>query len=84
MSEATEKALVEALEAHVREEAETPGLLLTDWIVVAACGGWDDAGDGISALHIVPGGGAYYRMLGLLDEAATRTRADMIEDLRGD
>lgn len=80
MSDDSDDRLRAAIEAHVQEAAATPGLLLIDWIVVAATQGWNDDGDQVTAVTITPGGGAAYRMMGLLDEAMTRFRADLVEE----
>lgn len=76
--------LTAAVEAHVQRAASTPGLVLVDWVLVAATQGWNDEGDDVTAVTITPGGGPWYRICGLLDEARERFHADLIESLRED
>jgi hypothetical protein len=73
------------LEVHVQDQSDTPGLVMTDWLAIGVTQGYDADGDGISAVQIIlDGGQPYYRLLGLLDEAKTRLRADLLDDLSGD
>lgn len=70
-----------AILAHIREKVEeqggTPGLVLTNYVVVAACSGWDDGGDEVTQVTVIPHG-PYYAIGGLLREATIRNDADTL------
>jgi len=57
--------------------------VMTEWIVVAAYQRFDDDGDGLTQVGtITPNGGGiapYHRLMGLLDYALTRMRAEVAE-----
>lgn len=69
------------LDAAVREVIRLEGWegLVTDWVVVAANQYFDDDGRSMTDVgHILPDGGnsiPHYRILGLLDYAATASRS---------
>ena len=76
-----EGALRAAIVEHLSERAPESGLLLTDWVLVAATQGWDEEGDVVAAVVITMSDDSpYYRILGLLAEAETRARADVISE----
>lgn len=75
------KAAYEALDTAIRDVTrleEWEGLV-TDWVVVAANQYFGDDGRGMTDVgHLLPDGGdtiPHYRVLGLLDFAATATRS---------
>lgn len=80
------KAAYQRLAAAVEEVArleEAEGVL-TEWVVVYATQRFDDDGDGLTQIGtILPDSGGsvpYHRMMGLLDYALTRCRAEVARD----
>lgn len=74
--------LADAIEEVARlEDAEG---VLTEWVIVYATQRYDEDGDGISQVGtLLPDGGGhvpYHRMMGLLDYALTRCRAEVAHD----
>lgn len=74
--------LADAIEEVARlEDAEG---VLTEWVIVYATQRYDEDGDGISQVGtLLPDGGGhvpYHRMMGLLDYALTRCRAEVARD----
>jgi hypothetical protein len=74
--------LADAIETVARlEEAEG---VLTEWVIVYATQRYDEDGDGITQIGtILPDGGGgvpYHRLMGLLDYALTRCRAEVARD----
>ncbi|MGW7359453.1 hypothetical protein ACWGI0_23175 [Streptomyces sp. NPDC054802] len=77
------KTAYERLEIALRDVClleEFEGVM-TEWIVVAAYQRFDDDGDGLTQIGtIVPSGSGqtpYHRLMGLLDYALTRMRAEI-------
>lgn len=72
--------LANAIEEVARlEEAEG---VITEWTVVYATQRYDEDGDGLTQIGtLVPGDGnlPYHRLMGLLDYALTRCRAEITE-----
>jgi hypothetical protein len=58
--------------------------VLTEWVIVTAWQRYDNDGDGITqVVTLLPDGGGgvpYHRMMGLLDYALTRCRAEIFKD----
>lgn len=73
--------LTAAIEQWVRETAVQDGLILVDYVLVAAVKGFNEDGDQITAVQIQPHGAAY-ALRGLLDEALVRFHADLLERYR--
>lgn len=80
---AREDGLWQAVEKACVEDAEGAGveqqMMLTNYILIAARAGIDDEGDSITQIHIIPEAAATHVMLGLLDQAQVRIRADLME-----
>lgn len=78
--------LEDAVRAAVAEAADdsdaTPGLVVTDYIVVAAARGWDDDGEPVTQVVTIPSGPGY-AMSGLLHEATVRLDADTVDAIGG-
>jgi hypothetical protein len=79
------KAAYQRLEDAIKEVArieEAEGVL-TEWVVVTAFQRYDDEGDALTQVGtLLPDGGGhvpYHRMMGLLDYALTRCRAEIAE-----
>lgn len=73
--------LEEAIEACARFEGATG--VLTDWTAVYATQRYDSDGDSLSQIgRLTPGGSGipYHRVMGLLDYALTRCRAEVADD----
>ena len=64
-----------ALHQEVDETGGRPGLVLTDWVLVAARSGFDGDSN-VTQVVIVPSDSPAYRHRGLLAEAAVRFDAD--------
>lgn len=83
-----EQQLIAAQEDVVRESREQVALddgnpvTITGSLTIIEYESWDDEGEEVSGLTIVPNGSSTL-MLGLIDRAATRFRAEEIEDLLG-
>ena len=79
------KAAYERLAHSIEEVARLEGAegVLTEWVVVSATQRFDDDGVGVTQVGItLPDGGGqvpYHRVMGLLDYALTRYRADVAE-----
>lgn len=61
---------------------DTGGGILTDWIVIAAQQGFDEDGDATTSVGLLLPNDSFpmYRILGLLDYAATVERAHVAEN----
>lgn len=74
------------LEAAIVEVGNLEGFegVITEWVIVAACQRLDDDGDGVTQVGtLLPDGGGrvpFHRLMGLLDYALTRTRAEVARD----
>jgi hypothetical protein len=85
MTEREQRAAYERLAQAIEEVARNEGTLgvLTEWVVVFAAQRFDDDGDGLTQVGItLPDGGGqvpYHRVMGLLDYALTRYRAEVAE-----
>lgn len=80
-----EKALADAIEAvyiEWRKEHGDPDIsvVMTNWLVIAEGTGWHSNGEEAEVTQIVPGGSTN-AMLGLIDNARTRFRAELVSDL---
>lgn len=79
------KAAYERLTQSIEEVARLEGAegVLTEWVIIFASQHFDSDGDGITQVGItLPDGGGqvpYHRVMGLLDYALTRYRADVAE-----
>jgi hypothetical protein len=56
------------------------GLLLQEFVVVASLTGFDEQGNRITQVAIIPIDGPNHRIMGLLEEAKIRFEADMLDD----
>ncbi|MFJ9657603.1 hypothetical protein ACIRPR_06495 [Streptomyces griseoflavus] len=80
------KAAYQRLRDAIEEVARLEGTegVLTEWVVVTAHQRYDEDGDGITQIAtLVPEGGGqtpYHRLMGLLDYALTRCRAEVARD----
>lgn len=74
LREAVEAAIAEAVE----EAQATGGLVVGEFVVIAAAHGWDDEGDSVSQVVVIPDGGGESRILGLVEHARTTLRADVM------
>lgn len=76
--------LEEAVEACARFEGAEG--VLTDWTAVYATQRYDDDGDSLTQIgrltQAANGGAPYHRVMGLLDYALTRCRAEVARDGR--
>lgn len=70
-------------EKAVQQDME-PGLVLTGWVVVAAAKGFDDEGEAVTQVLVMPSQLAEFEVLGLLRHAVIRTEADIVESYRGE
>lgn len=70
-------AITAALHRGAAERGCTPGLTVTEYIVVAAAAGWDDAGNEVCQVVLLPSGPGH-RIAGLLREATVRMDAEML------
>lgn len=80
--EALQSAVEETYAEWVAEHNMSPGVV-RDWILVAAAIGFNDNGDDIEQIMIVPSGPAY-ALQGLLTEADTRFRAETLVEMTND
>ncbi|GAA0705441.1 hypothetical protein GCM10010193_70660 [Kitasatospora atroaurantiaca] len=81
----TARAAYERLEAalHAVLEVEEFEGLPTEWVIVVACQRIDDEGRGVTQIGtLLPDGDSlpYHRLMGLLDFALTRCRAEISEE----
>lgn len=81
----SEKALADAIEAvyiEWRKEYGNPDIsvVMTNWLVIAEGTGWHSNGEEAEATQIVPGGSTN-AMLGLIDSARIRLRAEVVSHL---
>lgn len=71
-----------AVEAAVREATAESGtrddLLVSEFLVIAATNGWDDDGNDVSQVVIIPEDGSEHRILGLLEHARIRMGRDVL------
>jgi hypothetical protein len=78
-----EKAAYARLDEALAEVARLEGAdgVLTEWIVVYSAQHYDEDGDAVAQVGtMVPGGGGhtpFHRLMGLLDYALTRCRAEV-------
>jgi hypothetical protein len=83
--EADLKAAYQRLDEAIRDAAKLEGAdgVHAEWIVVYACQNFDDDGDALTQIGtLVPDGGGHaphHRLMGLLDYALTRMRAEVAE-----
>ena len=67
--------LDKAVRTEVHREAQaggwTPSLVVTDYVVIAAATGWNDQGQEVSQVVIIPSG-VNHHIMGLLREATIR------------
>ena len=81
-----DEQLTDAIRAGVARAVEdsggTPGMVMTDYVLVAACKGWDDEGEPVTQVVVIPEGPAY-AVSGLLHEATVRMDADTLDGLGG-
>ena len=83
------KAAYQRLADAIDEVARLEGAqgVLTEWVLVTATQHYDEDGDGLTQVGItLPDGGGqvpYHRVMGLLDYALTRYRAE-VADAEGD
>ncbi|KPC64432.1 hypothetical protein ADL27_61075 [Streptomyces sp. NRRL F-6602] len=85
MADADISRAYRALEAAITEVGRLEGFdgVLTEWIVVTSTQRYDADGDTVTQIGtLMPdGGGApYHRLMGLLDYAHTRMRAEVARD----
>jgi hypothetical protein len=74
-----ERELVEqVVRSAVERVGGRPGMVISEFIVVAHTSGWDDDGNEISQVVRVPDG-SWSRVLGLLREAQVRYETEIIE-----
>lgn len=84
------KAAYERLTQSIEEVARLEGAegVLTEWVIIFASQHFDSDGDGITQVGItLPDGGGqvpYHRVMGLLDYALTRYRAEVAEAEAGE
>lgn len=80
MSDPVTEQLEDAIRAKLAAY-DTSGGILTDWIVIAAQQNFDDAGDAVNSVGLLMPNDNFpmYRILGLLDYAATVERAHVAE-----
>lgn len=84
------KAAYKRLTQSIEEVARLEGAegVLTEWVIVFAAQHFDGDGDGITQVGItLPDGGGhvpYRRVMGLLDYALTRYRADVADAEAGE
>ena len=74
-----EDAIRTSAQASVDEAGGTPGLVLTNYVVVAAMEGWDSDGHEIVQVVVLPHGPGY-AVGGLLHEATIRNDADTLDN----
>lgn len=90
MSDPDLKAAYERLAQSIEEVARLEGAegVLTEWVIVFATQRFDSDGDGVTQVGItLPDGGGnvpYHRVMGLLDYAITRYRADVADAEAGE
>jgi hypothetical protein len=75
-SEKFSRALTEALHEFADAEGLSAGLVMTEWVIIAAAQGWDDEGDEISQVVVEPHG-TDTRVLGLVEHARQRMHSDI-------
>lgn len=73
-----EDAVAEAVALANTETGSTEGLVVGEFVLIAATNGWDDDGDPISQVVVIPFGGGESRILGLIDHAHTTMRAEIL------
>ncbi|MFJ1993080.1 hypothetical protein [Streptomyces asiaticus] len=80
------KAAYQRLEDAITDVGRLEGAegVLTEWMVVTSLQRYDADGDGLTQIAtLVPEGGSqvpYHRLMGLLDYALTRMRAEVARD----
>jgi len=77
-----EEALRDKVAANIAVSGGTPGLILTDWIVVAGMTGWDSDGNDLSQVVVIPQAAMHVAM-GLLHHATIRLDAETSDAYRG-
>jgi hypothetical protein len=60
------------------------GLTVTEWVLIAARQGWNEDGDPVSQVVIVPSDAPEHRLWGLVHEADARFGADALYRHRDD
>jgi hypothetical protein len=73
--------LGEMIESFVQQTLTRPGMMMVDYVVIAAVKGWDDDGDEVTAVYIHSSGAAY-AIRGLLNEGIVRLDADLLDRYR--
>jgi len=77
-----EVALRDKIAAHIAKAGGTPGLVLTDWIVIAGMAGWDSDGNDLSQVVVIRHATTHVAM-GLLHHVGIRLDADTVNAYRG-
>lgn len=72
-----------AVAGAVLAESLTPGLLVKGYIVIAAATGFDNDGDQVTAVTILPGEMPVHECLGLIEHARIRFHANVLEAYGG-
>lgn len=80
-----QKAAEEQAEAAVQALIAAYGMqdhgVLTDFVIVAVQQGWDDDGDEVTCVSpLLPRALPMYRLVGILEHALVRIRADIVRD----
>lgn len=68
---ALDDAVRDAVHASAEQGRGTPGLVVTEYVLAAATSGWNEAGEEVSQVVLVPSG-PNHRVIGLLVEALLR------------
>lgn len=72
----------ESVEELVREAVEetggTQGLVLGEYVIIAAANGWSEDGEDVSQVVVIPGDGGESRILGLVEHARTTLKAEIL------
>jgi hypothetical protein len=74
-----DRAVLEALHREADEHRAAAGLALTEYVVIASTSGWNDQGQEVSQVVIMPSG-SQHRIAGLLREATVRIDAEMLSN----
>lgn len=67
-----------AVEAAVLEEVDQAGVV-SEFVVIASVQAFGADGDDLTAVVVIPDGGSEHRVLGLIEHARIRLRAEILD-----
>lgn len=79
-----DEQVADIVRAEILARGDDEGLTVTEWVLIAATGGWDSAGDGVSQVIVIPSDAPVHRVWGLVRVADCRFHTLTVDDLTDD